>query len=96
MRIVSLIFLFIVALLAVGFGLLNAEPVKVNYYFGAYNLPLALVLLFSLVLGLFIGIFFGLGMWLRQKALNYQLKKKIKIATQEIENLRVIPVKDLK
>lgn len=83
-------------LLAIGFALLNASPVKINYYFTEQTIPLSLLLVFTLVLGLFVGFFTGFLMFLRQKRLNYQLKKRMKLAEQEIENLRKIPLSDLR
>ncbi len=96
MRIIANLFLLILMLLAIAFALLNASPVKINYYFIEQTIPLSLLLVLTLVIGLFIGFFSGFLMFLRQKRINYQLKKRIKLADQEIENLRKIPLSDLR
>lgn len=96
MRILANIFLLLLMLFAIAFALLNASPVKINYYFMEQTIPLSLLLVFTLIIGLFIGFFTGFLMFLKQKRINYQLKKRIKLADQEIENLRKIPLNDLR
>ena len=94
MRILGYIVLIVLLLLGVTFAYLNANQVVFNYYFGEWSLPLSLLLLFTLGIGIILGwlaIFFP---WLKLKRKSSRLKKELKYARQEIENLRSIPIKD--
>ena len=86
--------LLIVIVLGVTFAYLNATPVAFNYYFGEKSMPLSMLLVCSLGVGLVLG-FLVMGIsWVKLKTTNLCLKKRLKCATQEVENLRSIPIKD--
>ncbi len=94
MRIIVYVILFIILVLGISFAYLNANPVTFSYYFGEKSIPLSLLLVFALGMGLLLG-FFVMGIsWLKLKTANLRLKKKLKCITQEVENLRSIPIKD--
>ena len=56
-RLLSLLFILIVIVFGLYFGLLNAEPVTLNYYFGTQALPLSLVMMVALLIGALLGAF---------------------------------------
>ena len=93
----SLLFLLIslaVVLLGVSFALLNASKVTVNYYLNTLTMPLSLVLVMAVGMGLLLGIVLMSLKYVQLKTVIRRLKSRVRIAEQEIENLRAIPIKD--
>ena len=93
-RIIYLILTLVVTLFTVTFTLLNSQPVKVNYYFGSYEIELLIVVVICLVIGAFLGIMAALGKMFSLKQEMSRKEKKIKITEKELENLRSLPLKD--
>jgi lipopolysaccharide assembly protein A len=93
MRIISFAFLLLIMLFGITFAALNSTPVMFNYYLGAKQLPLSLLLVFIFGIGILTGFIFLLFPILRLKSENIRLKSRLKIADQEIANLRTIPLK---
>lgn len=56
MRIFSLIALSLTAVTGISFAVLNAQIVPVHFYLGNREMPLSLLVVFSLILGIIIGI----------------------------------------
>ncbi|ORU90244.1 MAG: hypothetical protein A6F71_04565 [Cycloclasticus sp. symbiont of Poecilosclerida sp. M] len=87
--------LFFVFILAVGFvlSLLNSAPIKLDYYYGAVDLPLS----FCIVVAFFIGVLFGFSTGvLRNIKLHNRcskLDKEVRKAKKEVSNLRTLPIK---
>lgn len=94
MRLISLVVIAFVLFMGVTFACLNAQVVTVNYYIGSAKLPLSLLLVIVLTLGACCGLVMGLKSFVGSKREAYRLRHQLKIANKEIENLRVIPVKD--
>ena len=94
MRIISTLFLLSLILLGVTFAGLNAEPVAVNYYIGTTKLPLSLLLVVTLVLGGLLGLIFNIISYVKLKSANLRLRQRLKLAEEEITNLRTMPLKD--
>jgi len=94
MRIIKLILLILILMLGAVFAVLNAEPVQFNYYFGIRELPLSLVMTIALGVGMLLGVFACLGLIFGMKRENIQLKRKSQLASQEVNNLRALPLKD--
>ncbi len=93
-RIVGFLFVLLVLVFGLFFGLLNADPVQVNYYFGSRELPLSFVLVMMLVIGALAGALAGLGVVLRSKREVRRLRKEIRVAEKELSNLRSLPLKE--
>lgn len=93
-RIVGFLFVLVVLIFGLSFGLLNADPVKVNYYFGSRELPLSFVLVVMLIVGALAGALAALGMVLRTKRELHRLRREIRVAEKELSNLRSLPLKD--
>ena len=94
MKLFSYIIILLILIFGISFAVLNADPVTVNYYIGKEQLPLSLLLSLAFGAGLFIGIITMGFTVLRMKVRTCRYKKKLKLAEKEIDNLRVIPVKD--
>jgi putative membrane protein len=94
MKLIGFVILLLIIVLGVTFSMLNAETVHFNYYVGQKNLALSLLLGLSLLVGFFLGwlmMFFSL---ISHKARMSSLRRKLKIAEKEIQNLRHIPIKN--
>lgn len=93
-RIIGFIFFLLVLVFGLFFGLLNAEPVEVNYYFGTREMPLSLILVMMLVAGALLGALAGLGLVLREKREIHRLRREIRVTEKELTNLRSLPLKE--
>jgi lipopolysaccharide assembly protein A len=93
-RIVGFLFVLLVLVFGLFFGLLNADPVTVNYYFGARELPLSFVLVVMLVVGAVAGALAGLGVVLKTRREVRRLRKELRVAEKELGNLRSLPLKE--
>ena len=76
------------------FTTLNAEPVSLNYYFGKFEQPLALILVITFVAGALIGLLSSILVLLSSRHEVSKLRKQIKDTEQEVLNLRSIPLQD--
>ena len=94
MRFIKLILVLMVMILGAAFTLMNADTVVVNYYFGSRELPLSVVMVGVLCVGVLLGLFGNFGRLIRLKRENAELRKREKIASQEVQNLRALPLKD--
>lgn len=94
MRFVFFVIALALVLVTVAFSILNSEMVHINYYFGIMALPLSVTLVLTLAIGGLVGILASLFLIIRVKFENRSLKKKVKLAEEEIINLRSLPLKD--
>jgi len=94
MRVMTLLLFIVLVFLGVSFATLNADIVKVNYYFGVGNLPVSLLIVGCVGVGLLLGAIFSLSKILRLKAENARLRQRVKMVEKEVENLRAIPLKN--
>lgn len=94
MRIISYFFMIVILLLGISFACLNAEAVTVNLYVKSYQLPLSLLLVIVLGIGMAAGFFVVGFKYLSLKQENWTLKHRVKLALQEVSNLRAIPLKN--
>ena len=94
MRFITYFLLLIIILIGVTFAVLNPNIVTVHYYLGERTLPLSLLLVFVFSGGCLLGLLIGLWLLLCVKIQNYRLKRQLKTAEKEIENLRAIPLRD--
>jgi len=92
MKIFNYIIILCLVILGITFALLNSEPVILHYYLGDQQLPLSLLLACSFAVGLLFGMLVISIKLMRAKSNTRRIKKKLKLAEQEIANLRVIPV----
>jgi len=94
MRILKLFFIIIIMMAGAAFAVLNAEPVRFNYYFGSTELPLSLVVTTALGVGVVLGILSGFGLVVGLKRQNLSLKRRSRLVNEEVRNLRNLPLKE--
>lgn len=90
----AVILLLIVFLVAMLFADQNDQQIAVDYLIGDHSFSLVTIITFCLLIGLVLGLI--IGSWSIFK-LKVQLKKRTKQlnkAQQELNNLRIMPVKD--
>ena len=92
-RLIRLILLLALLILALGFALINAKSIEINYYVGQINVPLSLALVVVLACGALIGIFSSLGMIMRARRENAKLRKSVHNSEKEVLHLRSLPAK---
>jgi len=88
-----IVFLLIVVL-GISFAITNSTPVAIHYYVGVTKLPLSLLLVVSFGIGLIIGFSALLIKSIKLRTNLGRAKRKLRIAEQEIDNLRTMPIKD--
>ncbi len=94
MRFITYFLLIIMILIGIAFASLNPSAVTLNYFIAKKTMPLSLLLVTVFSMGCLLGLLVGLGLLVKVKIKNYQLKHRLKIADKEIQNLRVIPLQD--
>jgi putative membrane protein len=89
-------FLFLVALIVTGlsFAVLNSQPVSLNYYFGYRDIPLSMIVVLSLATGAVIGVLVSAGLILKLKAQVGQLRRKLRNAVKDSDQLKILPAKE--
>lgn len=89
-------FLFLVALVVIGlsFAVLNSQPVALNYYLGERDIPLSIIVVVSVAVGAVVGVVVSAGMILRLRARSARLRRQLRDAENDMEQLRVLPLKD--
>lgn len=94
MRVITLFFSGIIILLGVTFAFLNSEPVMVNYYVGASQVPLSILLVSILGAGSVLGLLIGFVHVIKLKFVNRKLRKRVELFEKEISQLRLLSIKD--
>jgi putative membrane protein len=91
--IVKLLFLLVFLVVGAGFAIINDAPVTVDLYFIRPELPLSLLLLLALGVGILLGGLAGAIYFMRVKRENADLRRKARLVSEEVRNLRTLPVK---
>lgn len=81
-------------LLSAAFAAFNMQPVSLDLLFIQWQLPLAVLMIAFLLLGLLIGAMLILLGTIRIRYQNHQLSSKLQTAEQELNSLRILPVRD--
>lgn len=92
-RLIRLILLLALLILALGFALINAKTIQINYYVGQITVPLSLALVVVLAVGALIGIFSSLGIIMRARRETAKLRKTVHNSEKEVTHLRSLPAK---
>lgn len=93
-RIVSLIIFLVMLVGGLFFGVLNADVVKLNYYWGVSDIPLSLLMVLMLIVGAFSGVIASMFMVLKIRRQLASVRRQFRDQEKELENLRVIPLKN--
>lgn len=94
MRILKLIFILVVMALGAVFTGMNSESVILNYYFGSVESPLSVIIVGAVAAGALLGLLAAYGRVLRLHHEINTLRRKVRLASQEVNNLRTIPIKE--
>ena len=93
-RIVTIAIFIAVFAAGAAFSAVNNTPVNIQYYLGTITMPISIVVIVSLVIGITIG---ALTIFIGSLQLRYEnrcLHKKIDLREQELDSLRILPIKD--
>lgn len=94
-RRVFLIALFVIVLiLGLVFFLKNNEVIAFNYIVGSMDITVSALLLLSFAAGAVLGVISLMPLLFRLKHQKALLQKQIRMTEKEVENLRVLPVRD--
>lgn len=93
-RLLGFLFLVVLVVLGLSFAVLNAQSVSLNYYFGYRDIPLSMVVVLSIAVGAVIGVLVSAGLILRMKAQTRQLRRKLRNAEKDSDQLRVLPAQE--
>ena len=93
-RLIRMILFLLVMLAGVALAVMNADLVNLNYYFGSRELPLSVLLVSAVFVGAVLGMVAGLGGMMRIKRENANLRRQARLASEEVNNLRSLPIKD--
>ena len=93
-KIVLLALAIIVFIVGLAFYLRNDQQIAVNYFLGSLELSFSIWLLLVLVIGVLLGWLTSLPVIFKLKRQNSRLSRQVKVTEKEINNLRVLPVKD--
>ncbi len=93
-RIVFLLFFLVVLVVGLGFAVINIDPVKVNYYLGSVEMPLALLIVLSIAVGGVLGVLATTGKIVGAKGECVRLRRMLNGAEKELEKLRSSPQPD--
>jgi uncharacterized membrane protein YciS (DUF1049 family) len=93
-RIAKLILVFIILMIGLTFHLKNNQLIKLNYYVDVIDIPLSWLVVIVLIIGSTLGLLASLPIIIKLKRDKMILEKQIKNSEKEINNLRVMPIKD--
>ena len=93
-RLLKVCFFIVIIFLGLIFHLKNDQLVELNYYVNSIPVSFSLVIVLTLCIGALLGVLASLPMILKLKHENARLVRQVKMTEKEINNLRVIPVKD--
>jgi lipopolysaccharide assembly protein A len=94
-RAVKLGLILIIFLFGLALHLKNDQIIGFHYYAGSIDMPFSFFLVLALITGAILGILACLPLILALKRENARLSRQTALAEREINNLRVIPVRDL-
>lgn len=93
-RLITLCVILLFLALGLLFHVRNDQFVTLDYYAGTIDLPFSLWMFLSLAVGSGCGILASLPTILRLKREGARLARQVKVSERELNNLRVIPLKD--
>ncbi|WP_438971060.1 LapA family protein [Methylophaga sp.] len=93
-KIFFLVIFILIFLISAAFAAFNMNAVTVNYYFGDLTMPLSALLVIAILLGVLLGAIVLVLATLKLRYENRRLKSKLSVSEQEIDSLRILPIKD--
>lgn len=89
MRFFSYIIAILLILFGLSFAILNASPVKLNYYLGTTTIALSLLLVLTVGVGILIGFIVSLGKFFKLKRKIHHLRHRVRDLEAEILSVKV-------
>jgi len=86
-RMLSYLFFMVIVLVALTIASLNAERVLFNYYIGAKEISLSLLLIYTLGIGMIMGMMLILYPCIKIKREEHNLRMKFKEMEKESQNI---------
>ena len=93
-RLLILVLIFAVILLGVVFHLRNDQLVVLDYLVGSSKFYFSVWLVSAFAIGALLGMISSIPAILKVKREIARLQKRVKVSEKEINNLRVLPMKD--
>ena len=93
-RLLKLVIAFLLIGLGASFASMNAGTVRLDFYFVAREVPVSLALVLTLAAGALIGMLSVGGLVVRLKHENADLRRKVRLTSEEVNNLRALPIRD--
>ena len=93
-RIITILVLLTVIIAGLALHLRNAQPVILDFYLDSIEMPLSLAVVGALFCGALLGMLASLPLLVKLKHENNKLVKRARLHEKELNNLRVIPLKD--
>jgi len=90
-RLLGIILLIVLVVLGLTFAVLNSQPVALNYYFGARDIPLSLIVVVALAIGAVTGVLASLGSIIRLKQQAGSLRRQLRTARKDADQVRILP-----
>ena len=87
-------FLIAAAALGASCAYINPGLVRVSYYFGVLELPLGILIFLLLGVGIVLGLLSSVAGYVRLRRENSQLSRRSQLVSEEINNLRSLPLRD--
>ncbi len=95
LRILRFCIILVVLLSGFAFHLRNDQLVVMDYYIGTIDLPFSLFIVIALCFGAILGTLASLPGLIKLRRDKRKLQNQIKISEKEVNNLRVMPMKDM-
>ena len=93
-RLIQLVFILLIAMLGLAFHIRNDQAITLDFYYRSIEIPLSWAIVGAFAFGVVLGIFVMLNSILRLRGEMRRISKQHDLATEEITNLRAIPLKD--
>ena len=90
----QLFLLIIILVIAAAFAALNEQVINLNYFIGQLESKLTYVIIFSFLIGMIFSFLMVSVYLLKQRLETRRLRNTLRLKTQELSNLRQIPLKD--
>ncbi len=89
-RLLGFLLLVVLVVLGLSFAVLNSQPVALNYYFGARDIPLSMIVVVSLAAGALMGVLVSLGTIIRLKQQAGSLRRRMRAAQKDADQARIL------
>jgi len=93
-RIIIIALFLCVFALAAGFSALNPTPVSISFYIINFTVPVSIIVVIAILIGALLSSLIISISLLKLRYENRRLRKKLNVSEQEINSLRILPIKD--